>query len=164
MVILIKESGQDIIKNPTYSKELMEKLPPIEKVYEAWTALADGRVVMHEGYADVASSDDARHYVVRFAGDLYSSDDNATYWRGYAGYPVIAVLMLQGRLPLDMEEANKWAGVNWKEINTRYRNNYARAVDEVGVARNIDLPVAREKAEAVMHAIENLPIVIKRKI
>ena len=25
----------------------MEKLPPIEKVYEAWSAVADGRVELH---------------------------------------------------------------------------------------------------------------------
>lgn len=142
----------------------MEKMPPREKVFEAWTALADGRVEMHDGFAEVSSSDGAKRYTVRFAGDTFSSDDNATYWRGYPGYPVIAVLMLQGRLPYDRDEALKWKDVNWKEINTRYKNNYAAAVKEVAAQKGIDLPHAEEEAEKVMQALADLHIVIKRKL
>ena len=95
----------------------MEKLPPIEKVYEAWSAVADGRVALHpdERRAAIASSNGAKTYTVAWNenGSTYSSNDNATYWQGYAGYPVIAVLMLQGRLPLDRAAADgsrRWTG------------------------------------------------------
>lgn len=142
----------------------MKKLPPIEKVYEAWTAIADGRVEMHEGYATVASSDGAKAYTVRFEGDTYASDDNATYWQGYAGYPVIAVLMLQGKLPYSAAEAKKWKDINWKSVNTRFKNNYALAVEHVAEERDIDLKTARDEARAVMDALENLDIQLKRKI
>lgn len=142
----------------------MDKLPPIEKVFEAWTAIDDHRVSLHEDHAEVASSDGTKGYTVRFDGDRYSSDDNATYWRGYAGYPVIAVLMLQGRLPLDREEAERWRDVNWKEINTRFRNNYAKAVAETAQARGIDLNAAYKAAERVMETLRNLPLEIKRKL
>lgn len=77
----------------------MEKLPPLQKIYEAWSALADGRVEMGEDTADVASSNGAKHYTVSWTEDTYSSNDNASYWQGYAGYPVLAVLMKQGKLP-----------------------------------------------------------------
>lgn len=140
------------------------KFPPIEKVYEAWTALADGRVAMHDGYALIPSSDGAKEYTVRFDGDRYSSDDNATYWQGYPGYPVIAVLMLQGRLPYDKTEAEKWKGINWKEINTRFRNKYSQAVEYVADEKGIDMAVARVAAEKVMEALETLDLTIKRKI
>ena len=42
----------------------MEKLPPIEKVYEAWSAVADGRVALHpdERRAAIASSNGAKTY------------------------------------------------------------------------------------------------------
>lgn len=142
----------------------MKKMPPIEKVYEAWTAIADGRVRMHEGGADVDSSDGAKSYTVKFNGDTWASDDNATYWQGYPGYPVIAVLMLQGKLPLDREEAELWKGINWTELNKKHRNKYAKALEEVEMERNIDPVRATEAAEAVMKALEELPLVIKRKL
>lgn len=142
----------------------MEKMPPIEKVYEAWTALADDRVDLKEGYADVSSSDGEKSYVVRFNGDQYSSDDNATFWQGYPGYPVIAVLMLQGKLPYDKEEAELWKNINWTELNKLHKNKYAQAVEEIGGERGIDLRKSKEAAEKVMRALEALPIEIKRKI
>lgn len=142
----------------------MKKMPPIEKVYEAWSAISHGRISMHDGYADVDSSDGSKGYKVRFSGNFYSSDDNATYWRGYPGYPVIAVLMLEGKLPYDREEAEKWKGVNWKEINTKFKNDYAKAVTYVEEERGINHTQAEKSAQAVMKALEALDIVIKRKI
>lgn len=142
----------------------MKKLGPIEKVYEAWTALADDRVKMEDGYADVSSSDGAKSYVVKFSGDQYSSDDNATYWQGYPGYPVIAVLMMQGRLPYNKEEADLWKGINWTEINKRFKNKYAEAVEAVASERNINLEKSSAEAHKVMDILTTLPIEIKRKI
>lgn len=144
----------------------MKKIPPIEKVYEAWTALADKRVKLHldEGYADVSSSDGEKHYVVRFADDKYSSDDNATYWQGYPGYPVIAVMMLRGQLPYNEKEASLWKGINWNQLNKKYKNNYAKAVEEVALERGIDQEQSAKEAERVMDALKLLPIEIKRKV
>ena len=142
----------------------MEKMPPKEKVIEAWTAIVDGRVEVDGESAIVKSSDDTKEYVVRFKGDLYSSNDNATFWRGYAGYPVIAVLMLQGRLPFDRNEAEKWKGVNWKAVNTKYRNDYAKAVEEVAKERDIDAGSTEAAVNVVMDKLKELPITIKRKI
>ena len=142
----------------------MKKMPPIEKVYEAWTAIADGRVIMNEDYATVTSSDGTKEYTVRFSDDKYASDDNATYWQGYPGYPVLAVLMLQGKLPFDRVVAEKWKGVEWKVINTKYKNNYAIAVREVAEQRGIDMTAAHQSAEAVMDALKSLDIRIGRKV
>ena len=142
----------------------MKKLPPIEKVFEAWTAIADHRVDLQENHASVASSDGEKNYKVNFSGDQFSSDDNATFWQGYAGYPVIAVLMLQGRLPLNMAEAELWKNINWTVLNKKNRNNYAKAVKEVAEQRGIDLTRSYEEANLVMKDLENLPIEIKRKI
>lgn len=140
------------------------KMPPKEKVYEAWTAIADGRVNIHDDYAHVTSSDSEKEYTVRFDGDKYASNDNATYWQGYPGYPVIAVMMLQGKLPYENEEAEKWKGINWKALNTKFKNRYADAVKSVAEERHIDLQAADMAAERVMDALENLDITIKRKL
>ena len=142
----------------------MEKMPPREKVVEAWTAIADGRVKIQDDRAEVESSDGAKRYTVRFRGDTFSSDDNATFWRGYAGYPVIAVLMLQGRLPLDMAEADLWKGVNWTVTNKKFRNDYARAVESVAHERDIDMTTANAAIDEVMELLRALPIIIKRKV
>lgn len=142
----------------------MKKLPPIEKVFEAWTAIADHRIKLGENSAEVSSSDGEKNYAVRFSGNQYSSDDNATYWQGYAGYPVIATLMLQGRLPLDMQEAQLWNNINWTELNKKYKNKYAEAVESVARQRGIDLQKSYEEAGKVMEALQQLPLEIKRKI
>jgi hypothetical protein len=41
------------------------KQPPKEKVYEAFTAIADGRVEMHEDHAVVTSSGGDKTYLVQ---------------------------------------------------------------------------------------------------
>ncbi len=79
----------------------MEKNPPIEKIYEAYSAIADGRVTLCVGEAAVRSSNGQKEYLVTWDDRVYTSNDSATYWQGYAGYPVIAVLLLQGELPLN---------------------------------------------------------------
>ena len=73
---------------------MMKKLPPLEKVFEAYSAIADGRVAVDGQEARVRSSDGAKEYTVTWDGDVYASDDSTTYWQGYAGYPVLAVLLL----------------------------------------------------------------------
>lgn len=139
-------------------------MPPIEKVYEAWTALAGHRIHLHDNYATVSSSDGEKEYMVRFQGDQYSSDDNATFWQGYPGYPVIAVLMLQGKLPYDKEEAELWNNINWTALNKKHRNKYSDAVAEVARERGIDLQKSMEAAQRVITDLSALPIEIKRKI
>lgn len=142
----------------------MEKLPPIEKVYEAWSAIADGRVDVNGDEAFVASSDGTKTYTIRYnpETDTYASNDNATFWRGYAGYPIIAILMLQGRLPYDKDFAKEWAQINWTKLNAEHKRNYAASVEQVEMERNISPITATEKAEKVMDALKILPIKVKR--
>ncbi|MFG6392014.1 MAG: hypothetical protein K1V76_06875 [Candidatus Amulumruptor sp.] len=149
----------------------MEKLPPLEKVYEAWSAIADQRVAMTEtpsddmasGNAVVASSDGEKLYHVNWDGDTYASDDNATYWQRYAGYPVIAVLMLQGRLPLDIPESNLWSGINWHQLNEANKRDYAAAAREAMADNGINPAMAQQEADKVISALKNLPLTLKRK-
>jgi hypothetical protein len=105
----------------------MEKLPPLQKVYEAWSALADGRVEMGEDTADVASSNGAKHYMVSWTGDTYSSNDNASYWQGYAGYPVLAVLMKQGKLPCADMLVPRFAHIDWNALNKEAQEGLCRS-------------------------------------
>ena len=151
-------------------------MPPIEKVYEAWTAIADGRVRLEcdsglcvgaAGSVTVSSSDGAKEYAVTWDGDAYSSTDNATYWQGYPGYPVLAVLMLQGRLPFDGDIARRFSGVQWKRINDEHKRDYAAALEEVFAESGMstaERDACEACAEKTYDALEALDLTIKRKL
>ena len=119
----------------------MEKLPPVEKVYEAWTALADDRYDLSPEALVVRSSDGSKEYRVTWDdGGRYRSDDNATFWQGYAGYPVIMALMLQGRVPFNGEVAAWFKGIPWKALNDAHKRDYAAALAEAFERAGLDMP------------------------
>ena len=110
------------------------KLPPKAKIYEALSAVADGRVTMHENKtAEVVSSGGDKTYQVEWSDDLtqITSNDNASYWQGYTGYPILAVLMILGKLQFNNDIARHLAGIRWKEINKKFKRDYDKAVDSV---------------------------------
>jgi hypothetical protein len=99
-------------------------LPPRIKVLEALGSIADGRVkLVGDREAVVVSSMGDRQYAVYVdaeKGEAFS-DDNGTRFRGYVGYPIIAVLMLKGVLPYEERFAKALAGLPWKELNERFK-------------------------------------------
>ena len=106
----------------------MNKLPPIAKVYEALSAVADQRVEMHADHAIVTSSDHTKDYTVKFLPDGYSSNDNATLWQHYPGYPILAVMIIQGKLKSNPECLPWFQAVNWKQLKTQAKNDYDKAI------------------------------------
>ena len=144
----------------------MRKLPPPEKAAEAYSAIADGRVTLFaaEERAEVISSDGEKKYAVAWRGNVYTSTDNATRWQGYAGYPVLAVMMLQGRLPLDREVAALFSGINWTELNRKHRRDYAAALDAVVRARNMDAAAVRAAMDQVFERLSALDVEIRRSL
>lgn len=144
----------------------MEKLPPLQKIYEAWSALADGRVEMDEDTAEVTSSNDTKHYTVSWSGDVYSSDDNASYWQSYAGYPVLAVLMKQGELPLADALVPRFAHIDWNALNKKHKRDYAAAAQEAFEAAGLteeETTEAEAAAQEALDAVAALPIKMRRK-
>ena len=141
------------------------KLPPIEKIHEAYSAIADKRVVLKENEAEVSSSDLKKTYLVKWKDEVYSANDNASYWQGYVGYPIIAVLMLQGKLSLNQEIAMYFQGINWKKINTEYKNKFSEAVSKIMgelKEKGIDCNKIEEEIQKVYQEIGNLTIQTKR--
>jgi hypothetical protein len=146
---------------------MLNKLPPIEKIYEAYSAIADNRIILHPDHAAVLSSDKSKEYTITWGGNIYASDDNATYWQGYPGYPVIAVLMKQEKLPLDMRIASHFAGVNWTELNAKYKRDYmkaAAAVLDSLECSNGEKEQIRAELHCVYEAIKLLDIKVKRGV
>lgn len=140
----------------------MKKMPPIQKILEAYTAIVDKHVELKNNEALVTSSNGAKTYTVSWDNDIYHSNDNATYWQGYAGYPIIAVLMLQGKIPFDQKLADNFASVNWNEVNAKFKRNYAKAASEVIKKKGLDEKEVMVELERVYGALKDLPITIKR--
>lgn len=142
----------------------MEKwrLPPEPKVYEALSAVADGRVKLTgKTAAEVTSSSLDKTYTVRWDEGFtrITSNDNASFWQGYLGYPIIAVLMETGRLSYDKDIAKHLSGIPWKKINKQFRNDYQRAVDFVlkGLEeKGIDARAVRAEAGRIMTRLMEL--------
>jgi hypothetical protein len=140
------------------------KVPPKAKIYEALTAVADGRVKLRGGEtAEVLSSDGTKTYIVEWSSDLggITSNDNGSYWQRYIGYPIIAVLMALGKLDFDETVAQALSGINWKQMNRRFRNDYDKAVESVllnlDVESGLRLRVASE-VDKIFAQIETLDL------
>ncbi len=140
------------------------KLPPLAKVYEALSAVADGRVQMTGATsARVTSSAGDKTYTVRWSPDLtqVTADDNASRWQGYTGYPIIAVLLTLGKLDYDPAVAQALAGVPWNTLNAQYKRDYAAAIDHVlrDVAAAGGQPDAiRQEAERIFARLSELKL------
>lgn len=142
----------------------MKKLPPVEKIYEAYSALADGRVTMSKDSqtALVLSSSKTKKYTVSWDDDNYSSNDNASYWQGYPGYPIIAVLMLQGRVSYDKDIAKLFAHINWTALNQKFKNDYTKAVNFIIKEHNYDSESIKAAVNQVFDELKASTIYVKR--
>jgi hypothetical protein len=125
------------------------RLPPRIKVLEALGAVVDGRVrLVGEGRCEVVSSEGDRVYNVVVEGGYVYSNDNGTLYRGYIGYPILACLMAEGKLPIDAELGEKLRGVPWRRLNEQYKR-YEEVLKRVYAERGIE----RERAEAYIDAV-----------
>jgi hypothetical protein len=137
------------------------KMPPLIKIYEALGALGDGRVRLDdERHASVLSSDRSKTYHVETSADgrEISSNDNASYWQGYLGYPAIAVMLKRGLCALRPEAVSALNGVPWKELNQRFRHDYSRTIGEVlrrAEERGFDSKIIAAEAEAVLSKLSD---------
>jgi len=140
------------------------KSPPKAKVYEALSAVTDGRVTLVGAEtAEVVSSDGAKTYHVEWSPDLtgITSNDNASYWQGYMGYPIIAVLMVLGKLEYKTDVAELLAAVTWRQLNRKFRNDYARAIDsvlEALVSKGVSRQIVVDEVDRIMAQVECLEL------
>jgi len=109
----------------------MQKLPPIEKFPEAYTAIEDNRIIIYEDYAIVKSSNLEKEYLVKWEDNIYYSNDSATYWRGYPGYPILAILMLQNKISLNKNVSNYFKNIDWNKLNKETKRDYKKSLEEI---------------------------------
>ncbi len=137
-------------------------MPPLAKVYEALSAVADGRVrLTSDTSADVLSSERDKTYAVKWSSDgrVITANDNATKWQGYTGYPIIAALLLIGLIPYNAAMAETMKGVPWHSLNQQYKRDYDAAIEHVlreVAQRGGDVEAIRREAARVYSAWEEL--------
>ena len=103
----------------------------MEKIPEAYTTIEDGRINLYNDYALVKSSNNEKEYLIKWQDNIYYSNDNSTYWQGYPGYPIIAVLMLQGKISLNREISKYFQNINWHELNKQNKRNYQKSLEDI---------------------------------
>ena len=138
-------------------------MPPVAKIYEALGAVADGRVKRTgEMTAEVLSSERDKTYTVKWSGERsITSNDNATRWQGYIGYPIIAVLLQTGQIPYDHSIAAALGGVPWHGLNAEFKRDYDVAIKHVlaGLAeRGVDAETVRREAERIFGLLAELQL------
>ena len=143
------------------------KQPPIAKVYEALSAVADSRVeIQSEDTATDRSSDGSKTYTVRWSKNrkVFSSTDNASKFGHYIGYPIIAVLIELGDLPIDRTLAHHLAGIRWKQLNDRFKRNYDEAVEHVlSHLEGVDVGNIRQMVGKIHAALKSLALIRQGK-
>lgn len=141
------------------------KMPPREKIHEALTAIVDERVNvdLENNKAEVFSSDRSKKYIVEWHNNEYTSNDNATYWQGYPGYPVIVILLLQKKLNLNKDILAYFKNINWKKINEEFKRDYAKAVESIyeGIDKS-KIEYIEEEINKVYNELLNLDLIIKK--
>jgi hypothetical protein len=145
----------------------MKKMPPIAKIYEAFSVLADGRIKLEENKATITSSNDEKQYTVVWNENEITSNDNATVWQGYPGYPVIAVWLMKNRISYQKDIIKYFKNINWHEINKQNKRDYQKGIEDILNALredNIDTEKIEEEVNRIYFAIENLDFKIVRKI
>jgi hypothetical protein len=140
------------------------KLPPKAKIYEAMSAVADNRItITGTTSAEVTSSSHDKTYTVVWSEGLtgITSNDNASYWQSYIGYPIIAVLMVLGRLDFDGRVAQALSGIAWKKMNRRFRNDYDKAVESVLLNLDVEPGLRRtvvSEVDKIFNHLETLEL------
>lgn len=138
-------------------------LPPRIKILEALGSIADKRITkINDGEYKVVSSTGEREYTVRV--DLKNlkidSTDSGSVYKGYLGYPSIAVLMLEGVLPFSEKISNALKGIKWKELNEKYKAYWKTefVVKKIAQRKDVNEKEINDFVNKVMEKIKELKI------
>ncbi|MDQ5943845.1 MAG: hypothetical protein QG675_613 [Patescibacteria group bacterium] len=133
--------------------------PPLNKIYEALGAIADNRIEIEGNSAKVYSSSRNKYYEVEYDPNHneITSNDNASFWVGYLGYPSIAFLLAKDIVDYDKELLKYLKGFAWKDINQKFKNDFAKTdayIDARVVEKyNINIDDFHKKLHAILEQV-----------
>jgi len=139
------------------------RLPPKIKIYEALGTLGDGRLEISGNTAKVYSSSGDKFYSVAYdpKANAITSNDNSSYWVGYLGYPAIAFLLKKGVVAHDSDFAGALKGIPWKEVNTKFKNDFEKTeehVNEILRKKGVDMNEFSAEIERIYNEIRKLKL------
>lgn len=128
--------------------------PHISKIYEAFTTIADGRIEVDSNHAKCFSSSRGKHYEIDYDPETNSimSNDNTAFFIGAVSYPMIAMLMMKGKLDYDDELLRQFKGIVWKDIVVKAKHDYDKAIEVVLedlAAKGEDIAEIRSKVKKI---------------
>ena len=143
------------------------KMPPLAKIYEAFSVLADQRITLESKKATIISSNKKKDYTVIWNEKQISSNDNATVWQRYPGYPIIAVWLLKGNIKFDNRIVKYFKNINWHELNKQNKRDYTKGINEVlnKLAENgVNTEKIEQEVDKIFEQLLHLNYEIVRKI
>jgi len=109
------------------------KKPHILRIYEALTAIADDRIEMNGNRATFYSSSSEKFYNVEYdpINGGIMSNDNVAYYTFSLSYPMIAYLMLVGKIPYEQKLLEILKDICWDDLNKQFKNDYDKTIKAV---------------------------------
>lgn len=106
----------------------------IHTVYEALSAIADGRIQLKsDTLAHVYSTSGNKYYIVEYNSEKKEimSNDNKAFYVNEVSYPMVAMILLKDEIKYDKSILEYLKDIKWKDINKRNKNDYMKSVKEV---------------------------------
>jgi hypothetical protein len=106
------------------------KKPHIARIYEALTVIADGRIEINGNQGKCYSITNDKVYDIQYnpMNGSIMSNDNAAFYTNSLSYPMIAYLMLIGKIPYQEKLLEIFKDVCWKEVNIHFKNDYDKSI------------------------------------
>ena len=106
------------------------KKPHISKIYEALTVIADGRMEITGNKAKCYLANSNKFYDVEYdpVNGGIMSNDGAAFYTYVLSYPMIAYLMMIGKIPYQEKLLEILKDICWEELNKKFKNDYDKTI------------------------------------
>jgi len=106
------------------------KNPHVSRIYEALTAIADNRIEINGNRAKCYEVGNDRVYDIQYdpVNGSIMSNDNAAFYTYSLSYPMIAYLMLIGKIPYQQKLLEDFKDIYWEDINKKFKNDYDKSI------------------------------------
>jgi hypothetical protein len=138
-------------------------LPPKIKIYEALGSLGDNRIIITGNHGKVFSSSKNKFYDINYdpISNSVMSNDNASFFAGYLGYPAIAYLMAEEVVIYDRKWEETLKEIPWKDINQKFKNNYDKTLEfvfDVVTNRGYDIQELEDEVDNIYFQLKKLDL------
>lgn len=141
------------------TKNFWKKSKDEHIVYEALSAIADGRVKkVSDRMWQVFSSVGNKYYTILYDSALNAimSNDNKAYYVGEISYPMVAVFMGSEEISFDKNILENFKQIKWKVINQKNKNDYMKSVEQIlqNLSDNgIDVVHIKEEVKKILEQV-----------